>query len=154
MMIRIAVRFFAGLVLLLSAFPLQVRAQSRYDAIWVYDCEPANCYSDIGPTTTGDTFTTVEAECNNGNHLGTLVGAIYIVGQCKHPLILGTSGAGQNILEIEDNGCGGFIDYYLGEISVNIQALDVVTGATLLNSSRYQDCIGGLTAPLRQLGPC
>ena len=148
MRMTVAVRIFGVLVLWLSAFAMRASAQSMYDAIREYSCEPTDCYSDIGPTTTGGTFTTITGDCNNGNSLGTLVALIDIEGECSVPIIIGTSGSALNILEVEDDGCGGFISYYLGEMSANAQVLNTVTGKTVYNQSRSVDCIGGLTPPM------
>jgi hypothetical protein len=155
MILKVAVRFCGVLVLLLSGFSINVRAQSNEYAIYEFSCVPDDCADNYGPSTTGSALTTITAQCNNDlTQLGPMTAVLDIVSPCTHPVILETSAEATNPISVYDDGYGGYIAYYIGTIEVSATALDTVTNTLIYNQSREADCIGGVGPPLAAFSGC
>jgi hypothetical protein len=156
MMLKVAVRFIAVSVLLVSSFAARVGAQSTQDAIDEFSCTPDECASNWGPAISGGTFTSISASCNNGNQIGpnTVVIDIDPMHPCRHAVLIETSADAENVLSTVDDGCGHYISYYVGEITVHGIVIDTVTNTEIYNQSRTKDCLGGSEQPLPVMGPC
>jgi hypothetical protein len=154
MMLRVAVRFCGVLVLLLlPGFSTSVRAQSTTYAIDSWVCDPSSCGDNYGPATTGAASTSIVGYCNNGDYIGPATAEINIVSPCTHPVILETSAAASNRIEVEQVGCS-YISFYIGEISVTAAVLDTVLNTLIYNASTFVECGGGSSGPLPVLGSC
>jgi hypothetical protein len=153
MMLRIAVRICAVLVLFLSVSAINVRAQDMTDDIHEWSCTPEECYQNAGPLTTGTSQTTIDAFCNNNNYIGPLTVKITIVKPCVHLVILETSATISHRLNKSWDGCAWF-EWYVGQINTFGHLLDVVTNTVLYPGGQWWDCLndGGGGVPV--IGPC